>query len=124
MSFVKKKNPEYTYTHKIITEIKQEIIKEAEENPTAAEQLSLTKGDNFIWCVSKKIFETKVVGDALVFQTTNRNYKPVPVLKLVEMIPATALSKYYNIIPKAMKKALKPKTYITLITRLQGIVIQ
>ena len=37
MGFIEKSNPEYAYTHKITTEIKQTIIKEIEENLTAAE---------------------------------------------------------------------------------------
>ena len=66
MSFVEKSNPEYKYTHKITTEIEQVIIKEAEENLTAAEQLTLIKGDNFIWCVSKNIYRSKVIREAVV----------------------------------------------------------
>ena len=120
VGWVEKCNPEYTYTHEITTKIEQAIIKEAEENSTATAQLALIKGNNLIWCVSKKIFGTTVVRETTVIQTTNNNYKTI--LKLLEMIPATALSKYYSVISKVMKQALKPKTNDKLITRHRGIV--
>ena len=66
MGFVKKSNLEYMYIHKVTTKIVQAIIKEAEENPTTAEQLALIKGDNLIWCVSKKIYRMKVIGETIV----------------------------------------------------------
>ena len=114
MGFLEKSNSEYTYTHKITTDVVQAITKEAETNPAAAEQLALIKGENFIWCVSKKIYGKKVVGNGIAIQITINNYKPV--YKLIKMLPSSAISTYYIIRFKAMKLALKPETYNKLIT--------
>ena len=59
-----------------------------------------------------------MIGEGIVVQMTNINYKPV--LKLLHMIPAKAISNYNNVISKEMKRALDPGTYGELITRSQG----
>ena len=83
------------------------IITVTEENPTAAAHLSMIKGDRFIQYVSKQIYESKVVEEGIVNQMT-----------------ATVISKYYSVISKEMKQALKPKIYDKSITRHQGVLNQ
>ena len=63
----------------------------------------MIKGESFMRCSSKQIYGTKVIGEGIKIQTTNNNYRPV--LKLLDMLPADAISKCYIVHSKEMKKA-------------------
>ena len=79
----------------------------------------MIKGNNkFIGYTSKRIYGSKVIGEGIVVQTTNNNYRPV--LKLLKMIPTKEISNCYIVRSKQMKKALDPETYNKLILRSQG----
>ena len=59
-----------------------------------------------------------MIRKGIVIQTTNNNYGPV--LKLLKMIPVKAISNYYVVRSKEMKRALDPEMYDKLILRSQG----
>ena len=60
-----------------------------------------------------------MIREGIVIQMSNNNYKPA--LKLLRMIPATAVSTYYSVISKEMEQPLDFETYDKLITRNQGV---
>ena len=90
VGFVENSNSDYTHHQETATKIEAAVIKLASEDPTAAVQFDMIKGDKFIRCTSKRIYGAKVVGEGIVIQTTNNNYGPV--VRLLETILPNAIS--------------------------------
>ena len=118
VGFVENSNSDYTHYKETAAKIEAAIIKLTIIDSTAAALYSKIKGEKFIQCTSKRIYQSKVTREGIAILTTNNNYGPV--VRLLKMLPQNSILQYYVVRSKMMKKAMNPESYDKLILRHQG----
>ena len=112
--FIQNGNSDYTNHQGTTEKLMAVIIKLALTDSAAAAALfDKIKGENFIQCISKRLYGTKATGEGILIQTTKSNYGIV--MRLIEMLPLDSISHYYIVRSNMMKKVTNPDLYDKLI---------
>ena len=84
------------------------ITKLASTNSVAAALFDMIKGEKFIFCRSNRLYGKTAIGEGLSILTTNNNYGII--MRLNGMLPPNAISHYYQIRSKMIKKQMNPNS--------------